>query len=206
MIDGTADYIVLGIDVASYSQKQLREQKLAQETLDRLLARSIKAIWPQTNNKPIWIDAGDGGYALFRGQESLVIETIASFQALVTEDNLNRSENAQLHMRFGLHKDQIDCWEGELGRKYTGNALNNCARLLSGMNRLNLGQVVCTRPIVEAITSFRIPPVTVTRLRDIVDKHGLSHSVYNLHRSPGFGIMPDTSDQHPNPLERPQSI
>ncbi|MCO5159928.1 MAG: hypothetical protein M9939_02240 [Mesorhizobium sp.] len=201
------DYVVLGLDVISYSLRPLNLQKQAQETLDRLLAKAIKeASWPGGAAKPQWIDAGDGGYALFRGEEERVLQTIANLQRSINDDNTSREEDARLHLRYAIHKDQILPWNGQLGKKYTGNALNNCSRLLAGMSKKHKGQVVCSQAIVNAISSFGQPNVIVTRIADIQDKHGISHAVYNLRRDPGFGVSPPASEQYPNPMERHQSI
>lgn len=205
MAVNATDFVVLGIDVISYSLRPLSLQKQAQDTLDRLLARAVRDMKWKTQ-KPEWIDAGDGGYALFRGEEEKVVETLFAFQRLVDEDNASREEDAKLFLRYALHKDQILPWTGEFGKKYTGNAINNCARLLSGMSKKYKGQVVCSETIKSAISSFSQPAVVITRLADIEDKHGKKHPVYNLRRDPGLGVIPDASDQHPNPMERHQSM
>ncbi|MBY3256701.1 hypothetical protein E0I74_29275 [Rhizobium laguerreae] len=202
----SADFIVLGIDLIGYSLRPLQSQRKSQEILDEQLSKAVRNLgWPD-NLKPIWIDAGDGGYALFKSEDAKVIDTLFEFQRLLADDNQSRDEQSKIYMRYALHKDQIYCWEGAFGPKYTGDALNNCARLLSGMSKEYKGQVVCSEPIFKAISAMQTPNVDVTRLKDVTDKHGKTHQVYNLQRTPGLGVTPVPTDQHQNPLKRHQSI
>lgn len=201
------DFIVLGLDVVSYSTKILLSQKLAQETVHRCLEAGLASKWKEQDGsmrkKPYWIDAGDGGFALFQGPELLVLKTLQAFyQTLARENREKEDDEKKVFVRAALHKDQVVVWETTSGdRKYTGHALNNCARLLSGMSKNHREQVVCSRPILDKMMALD-ETVSAVRLQDITDKHGNMHQVWNVQRSPGLGVCPSNTELHSDPLLR----
>jgi hypothetical protein len=198
MTDHVADHIVLGLDIKAYSQRSLERQKYSQEVLDRCLDLAFaKPDW--TGNDPIWIDGGDGGYVLLEGSEQEALRALQRFYEKLAWENRNTSDD-KIHVRAALHTDKIIRWDARLGRKYTGNAINNCARLLSGMNRTHDDQVVCSDAFLQKINTLG-PDVIVERLQDIGDKHGNKHKVYNIYRMPGFGTTALPSERHPDPLQ-----
>ena len=199
--DYPADYIVLGLDVISYSKKDLLGQKLAQEAVDRFLQNSLANKW--AGPVPHWIDAGDGGFVLFQGAELAVLEVLQEIYKLLDRENRKTSsDDDRVFLRAALHKDQIIAWSTEKGyKKYTGHALNHCARLMAGMAKEHKQQVVCSRPVIERIMALD-DTVVATRLRDTKDKHGLAHEAWNISRSPGFGVAPLNHEVHQDPLQR----
>ena len=200
-----ATYIVLGLDLIGYSKTDLKKQKGAQEQLDRILVTAVKKHWPKGQRHPKWIDAGDGGYMLFVGADEHVLNVAIEISRLLADANEERQKASTLHLRYAIHKDDIYSWDGAFGPKYTGSAINNCARLLSGMSKDYVGQVVCSEAFRSAISTFKTAPVVVQRLHDIKDKHGNSHLVFNLRQDPTFGVTPNKVDVYENPVARFES-
>jgi hypothetical protein len=200
-----ATHVVLGLDLIGYSKAELKKQKSAQEQLERILVDSVKRHWSEQGRPPKWIDAGDGGYMLFVGSDEQVLNVAIEISRLLSDANEDRQDASKLHLRYAIHKDDIYSWEGAFGPKYTGAAINNCARLLSGMSKDYVGQAVCSEAFRAAISTFKAAPVVVQRLHDIKDKHGNSHQVFNLRQEPTFGVTPNKTDVHENPVARFES-
>lgn len=195
------DFIILGLDIGSYSEKELSEQKAAQEIVDGLLSDAVGALKAENPDPVHWLDAGDGGYALFTWGERDVLEVIDHFFELLGRQNARCEQGRDISVRAALHKGQVIAWSGRLGAKYTGHPINECARLLSGMDRRHASQVVCSGAFFGAIQTFG-ESVKHIRLRDIKDKHNRDHAVYNIWREPGFGEVALEGEPHPNPLLR----
>ncbi|MDX8347389.1 hypothetical protein SLH49_05255 [Cognatiyoonia sp. IB215446] len=202
-----AGYVILGLDIIKYSQKSLRDQKLAQETVDRCFNWAIKEKQPEDDAQaPHWVDAGDGGYALFRWAEVDVLEVLKDFYKRLNRENANiTEENYKVLVRAAIHKDQVIVWDAEIAgrqvRKFTGHAINNCARLMSGMIKEHDAQVVCSRSVLDAIMVMD-KLASATRLKDIKDKHGIEHEVWNLHVGTLLGVKPIKRELHGEPTMR----
>jgi hypothetical protein len=202
-----SDYIVLGLDIIKYSQKKLREQKLAQEKIDRWLNEAIRERQPTHRNEPPhWIDAGDGGYALFNWAELEVLEVLKEFYKRLNRENAAfTDENHKVLVRSALHKDSVVVWDTEIAkrpvRKFTGHAINNCARLMAGMIKEHNCQVVCSRPVLDSLMIMD-EHASATRLKDTVDKHGINHEVWNLRIDPILGVKPIEKELYPEPTQR----
>ena len=151
---------------------------------------------------PEWIDAGDGGFLLIQGPESNVIEIVGVFFGIINRGNDSRSDDAKLYLRCAIHKDRVLPWNGNFGKKYTGNGLNHCARLLDGMNKEQNGQVICSKKFRSALSAFGEEVVEMIRLKEIIDKHNTRHEVWNIMRLPGIGVEPRKIDLHSNPYSR----
>jgi hypothetical protein len=197
----TADHIVLGLDIKGYSQREVRRQKFAQDVLDRCLVRAIdQAKW---SGKPAgWIDGGDGGYVLLEGSEKEALDIVQHFYQQLAYENDNTNPQDKIYVRAALNVDQVVRWSTSLGAKYTGHAINNCARLLSGMSKVHHGQVVCSDAFRLKLNTI-VKDVEIERLHDIEDKHGNLHKVFNLYRIPHFGVQADPTERNPNPLVWP---
>jgi hypothetical protein len=75
------------------------------------------------------------------------------------------------------------------GQRLVGDAINNCARLLAGMRKERIGQAVASGAYRERALAFgTVYSDLFTRLKDVTDKHGKSHEVWNVRQTPGFGI------------------
>ncbi|MCV6596606.1 MAG: hypothetical protein OIF40_05910 [Mangrovicoccus sp.] len=202
-----ADYVVLGLDIIKYSQKILRDQKLAQEKVDRCFNEAVKEKRPEPDAPlPHWVDAGDGGYALFKWAELDVLETLKEFYKRLNRENVNYTEEQhKVLVRSAMHKDQVVVWDTEISsrpvKKFTGHAINNCARLMAGMIKEHDSQVVCSRPVLDAIMVMD-ENASPTRLKDIKDKHGLEHEVWNLQIGGLLGVKPIKRELHRVPTER----
>jgi hypothetical protein len=193
-----ADHVVLGLDIKAYSQRDLSRQKFAQEVLDRCLDKAFPTTtWDA--GKAIWIDGGDGGFVLLQGSEQSVFNAVQDFYEALNWENKNTQPQDQIKVRAAIHIDQVVRWETRFGPKYTGHAINNCARLLSAMSKLLEGQVVCSGAFLEKVNALGTDVIN-ERLKDITDKHGLTHLVYNIYRSPGFGEKALSEERHPDPL------
>lgn len=194
-----ADHIVLGLDIKAYSKRELTRQKFAQEVLDRCLDKAFPATtWGAEH--AIWIDGGDGGYVLLQGSEQKILNSLQTFYEALEWENKNTNPQDAIKVRAALHIDQVVRWETRFGRKYTGNAINNCARLLSGMNKTLEGQVVCSGAFLSKVNALG-KDVLSERLKDVSDKHGIVHEIHNIYRSPGFGEKAVPEDRHPDPLK-----
>lgn len=202
-----AAYIVLGLDIIKYSQKKLREQKLAQEKVDRCFNEAVREKKPDDDSPmPYWIDAGDGGYALFKWAELEVLETLKEFYRRLNRENASISDDAQkVLVRSAIHTDQVVVWDTTIAeksvKKFTGHAINNCARLMAGMIKDHDCQVVSSRPVLDAIMIMD-DNVSATRLNDIIDKHGHRHEVWNLRVDPILGVRPVEKELYSEPTLR----
>jgi hypothetical protein len=202
MAENSSVYTVLGIDVISYSLKDLPDQAQSQEVLDRCLKKAMDEHWKGDTKDVHWIDAGDGGFLLLLGQEHVTLDIVHAVNTYISEDTRNWQDDASVDVRYAIHADRIKVWEASYGKKFTGHAINNCARLLSGMNKEQKGQVVCSGGFFDSLSSFGDATVDADRLYDVVDKHGITHRVYNIRRSPGFGVVALEREIHPDPTER----
>jgi hypothetical protein len=202
MVENSSIYTVLGIDVISYSLKSLPDQVQSQDVLDRCLKRAMDEHWEGDLNDVHWIDAGDGGYLLLSGQEHVTLNIVQTLHASIADETRNWANEAAVDIRYAIHSDRIKVWSANFGNRYTGHAINNCARLLNGMNKEQKGQVVCSGTFFDSIGAFGNPTVTSDRLHDVVDKHGITHRVYNIRRNPGFGVAALEREIHPDPTER----
>lgn len=200
-----SDYVVLGLDIIKYSQKTLLLQKLAQERVDRCLDEALNETLPEGSPMPHWIDAGDGGYALFQWAELEVLELLKEFYKRIHRENNDASEASKIHVRAAIHKDKVVVWDTKIGgrqiKKFTGHAINNCARLMAGMIKDHTQQVVCSRPVLDALMMMD-QNVSATRLRDVVDKHGNPHEVWNIKIVPVLGTIPIDKELFAEPLLR----
>lgn len=205
--EAPADYVVLGLDIIKYSRKKLKEQKLAQEKLDRCFNEAVREKKPiGRQDNPHWIDAGDGGYALFNWAELEVLEVLKDFYRRLNRENSQFTEvDRKVLVRSALHKDKIVVWDTTIAnrevRKFTGHAINNCARLMAGMIKEHDCQVVASRPILEGLMAMD-DHVSATRLEDITDKHGLKHEVWNLRIEPTLGVKPINKEMNKDPMQR----
>lgn len=202
MNENSSNFTVIGVDVISYSLRELPDQVQAQNILDRSLETAVGTCWKWERSDVHWIDAGDGGFLLLTGHEHAALDIIDSINSCVAEDIRKWPDTDKVHLRYAIHCDRIRVWDGKFGRKFTGNALNNCARLLNDMNKEQKGQVICSGDYYKAISAFGNATVNSQRLYDIVDKHGITHSRYNMYRSPGFGVRALEREIHPDPTFR----
>jgi hypothetical protein len=202
-----AEYIVLGLDIIRYSEKKLLLQKTAQERVDHCFNEAVKQCRPEDDSPmPHWIDAGDGGFALFKWAEAEVLDVLIEFYKRLNRGNDGKTEDVQkVLVRSAIHKDYVVAWDTQIaGRevnKFTGHAINNCARLMAGMIKDHEAQAICSRPILDALMAMDLL-VSATRLKDIEDKHGHLHEVWNLRISPTLGVDPIAKELHPEPLLR----
>jgi hypothetical protein len=192
--------IVVGMDITSYALKNIRQQRAAQGHVDRCLQEANRIARPG-KALPAWLDAGDGGYALFDCSELTVLNLLTDFYALLARTNEDLAPENLVVVRTALHIGQVISWTTDLGAKYTSHAINDCARLLSGMNRKNGNQVVCSGEFFRKLNTLD-EVVKSVRLRDVKDKHGGNHEVWNIRREPGFGVQPEDSEKHQHPLKR----
>ncbi|HEV7661584.1 MAG TPA: hypothetical protein VGO55_17225 [Allosphingosinicella sp.] len=193
------DLFIVGIDIAQYSLKPLESQKEAQLVIDNALNDAVRNGAPAKREKPEWLDGGDGGYALFEwnsGRE--VLEVIKIFTEALKRRNLGSLPDHTVSVRVALHHGKVLCWKGQRGKRFTSHAINECARLLAALSR-DPGRVACSGEFLEKITGLDDVAQPI-RLKDVVDKHGISHEFYNLQQDPGFGIAPKSSDRHENPF------
>lgn len=194
------DFVVLGLDIDGYSERSIQTQNMAQTKVDRLFCEAFRKHMG-ANKAPKWIDTGDGGYALFDWSPTDVLLVIRSFSEALGRDNDDAREDRRISVRIALHYGQVICWTAELGAKYTSSVINECCRLLDAMGRNRGGQVVCSGTFRDQINVLS-KVAESTRLRDVTDKHGNFHQLYNLRQEPGFGVRPFEQELHENPQVR----
>ena len=202
-----AEVIVLGLDIIKYSEKSLLQQKLAQEKVDHCFNGAVKQAKPADDSPmPYWVDAGDGGFALFKWAEADVLAVLIEFYKRIARENDGKTEDkTKVLVRSAMHKEYVLAWDTEIaGRpinKFTGHAINNCARLMAGMIKDHQSQVICSRPTLDALMSMDMT-VSPTRLKDTTDKHGHMHEVWNLRILPFLGVDPVSKELYPEALLR----
>jgi len=195
-----ADHIVIGLDIKGYSLRDISRQMAAQEVLDRCLQEAFPD--PGLHGSTvIWIDGGDGGYVLLEGSPQSALAGIQKFYERLAWANRNGRQDDPVYVRAAIHVDKLLRWQStRFGARYTGNAINDCSRLLNGMNKNQVGQVVCSGEFLRKLNSIKLD-VVHERLRDIMDKHGKAHTVFNIYRTPGFGVVAAKEDRHPDVTE-----
>lgn len=193
------ELFIVGIDIAGYSLKLLHAQKAAQLAIDRAMTEALRPRLKGQRPPPAWLDGGDGGYALFEWASGRdVLDTIKDFLEVIWRDNQLLSVDHTVSVRVAIHHGQVICWKGSKGSpRYTSNAISECARFLAGMAR-DPGRVVCSQIFLDKITAID-KIVESDRLRDVVDKHGKIHCIYNLQHT-GFGLPPNKDELHENPF------
>jgi hypothetical protein len=196
--ESVKDLVIVGIDIAQYSLKPLAKQKAAQMAIDHALSDAIRNCGFGNREKREWLDGGDGGYALFgwsSGRE--VLDVIKEFTEAVRRSNDDVPDLVKVSVRVALHRGKVLCWKAsDRQKRFTSDAINECARFLAGMAR-DPGRIVCSRAFLDHISGIS-EVATATRLHDVVDKHGIPHEIFNLHVSPGLGLLPDPHDLHEN--------
>ena len=202
MNDASNQYlIVLGLDIEGYSKKPVQAQMRAQKKLEEWVVASSEAAGLYHDTSMInWIDAGDGGYLLFETEYVKAVNFLDNFYREVVDHNSTSNPDASINVRSAVHCEDAIRWSGKLGTKYAGNALIVCARILDSMNRNYSNQTVCSGVFLRKVsaTGMRVEPL---RMPDQIDKHGFAHEVWNIMKSPGFGVRPDEADLHEQPAE-----
>lgn len=186
--------IVVGLDIEGYTNREIKLQLSAQQKLEQwVIDSSATAKIASNPGSLLWVDTGDGGFLAFETSYQKAIPFLESFYSCLRVHNDEAKEESQIFVRSALHCDDVFYWEGKLGPKYAGNAINVCARILNGMDRAHRNQVVCSDAYLRKVLGNG-PIVRELRLPDYCDKHGIEHRVWNLQKNPGFGIKPDEQD------------
>ena len=142
-----------------------------------------------------WADAGDGGYLLMGGDPRKALEVLEAFVGQIERHNKRSVPEYQIELRYALNYGPVYSENDRL----TGNAINDCARLLDGMKRYTqpTGRVVASGAYKSKALEFgQVREGLFTRLADIEDKHGNAHEVWNVRKLPGYGREPAPEDLH----------
>jgi hypothetical protein len=193
----TKDFYIVGIDIAAYSLRALSEQKAAQVLLDQALSIALENRIDKSLKEHRWLDGGDGGYALFEwasGRDVLTfIEVVCEH---IKRENATKRDESKVSFRFAIHFGKVLCWKSDSSSRYTSDAINQCARFLTGMSH-DSGRIICSGIFCEKISGID-SVVLMQRVKDVVDKHDIPHEVYNLQKIPGLGLPINESDYHEN--------
>jgi hypothetical protein len=193
--------IVVGLDVEGYTNKPIKLQLAAQQAIERwVIDAALRADISKDEKQVVWVDTGDGGYLLYETVYQKVVPFLESFYDALAEHNEGSVEAARINVRAAVHCSDTIMWQGKLGRKYAGNAINVCARILGGMPRNYSNQVVCSGEFLTHLTASA-KTVEPLRMPDFLDKHKKSHEVWNITKSPGFGVKPQDEDLHEDPTK-----
>lgn len=117
------------------------------------------------------------------------------FVGLIERHNKRSRPEYQIALRYALNYGPV---YGDNG-KLTGDAINDCARLLDGMKKYTepTGRVVASGAYKTKVLDFgQVNEGLFARLYDIEDKHGGRHEVWNVRKLPGYGREPASGDLH----------
>lgn len=189
---------VLAFDIVDYSERTPQAQKRAQQLCARVLAvatrdRQISILAEH------WLDAGDGGYLILQGDIRGALYVAENFARLLAVENADLAESARVDLRYAMDIGMVERWTDDRGTRTAGDVINDCARLLSGMNRTHKGQAVTSGRYRDALVNQAgVDAALFTRLKDIIDKHGGVHPAWNVRRLPGFGVEPSPDGFYAN--------
>jgi hypothetical protein len=190
------DVSVFAFDVVGYSARSNADQlKIARTTQECLEKAGDKAEEIRQREWTSWADAGDGGYLLMSGDPRKALEVLEAFVGLIESDNLTRLAQYHIELRYALNYGSVYRENGRL----TGNAINDCARLLDGMKKYTepTGRVVASGSYKSKVLEFgQVPEGLFARLADIEDKRKQAHEVWNVRKLPGYGREPAPEDLH----------
>jgi hypothetical protein len=189
--DWQGDVAVFAFDIAGFTRFDHAAQLAAKELTERVLQRAAREAGVSVEEQSWWADAGDGGYLLIAGDPRQALRVLERFVTLIERENARLVEDARVRLRYALHYGLVHRSGTGAGQRLVGDAINNCARLLSGIAKDNTGQVVASGVYRDRVLAFgRVNAGLFTRLPDIVDKHGKRHEVWNVCQQPGFGLPP----------------
>jgi hypothetical protein len=160
------------------------------DCLDKAGAKAERIRSPEWTS---WADAGDGGYLLMGGDPRKALEVLEAFVGLIDGDNRTRLPEYRIECRYALNYGPVFSENGKL----TGDAINDCARLLDGMKKYTepTGRVVASGAYKSKVLEFaQVLEGLFSRLADIEDKRGKAHEVWNVRKLPGYGREPAPED------------
>ena len=194
--DWTGDALILGIDVIGYTRFAEVDQVRIVKTVDRVLVSAAETAKIEVLGHH-WLDAGDGGYHVIRGDVRSALSVCEAFVRGLTEELDPWQDDKRFGCRYAIHCGDVKRSSGQMGSKFTGDAINNCARLLGGMSKDYTGQVVCSGTYKDRLCKFGTEIEELfQRLADVTDKHGDVHQVFNIRRIPGLGVTVEAKDLH----------
>jgi len=193
------DVSVFSYDIVGFTKFDQSGQVRAKEFTDDILTKAIDGLGISVEQKS-WADTGDGGFLLISGDARQALRVLEKYVRLITEANKDRLPERRVRLRYALHYGMVHRGGAGKGQHLIGDAINNCARLLAGMRKEHVGQVVASGDYRNKVLAFgTVPEELFTRLKDITDKHGGSHEVWNVRQSPGYGIDVPPEDLHGSP-------
>ena len=182
---------VFGYDIVAYSTRDHHAQKsvVALTSAARSQAKAATA-----DPDPVWCDAGDGGYLIIRGDVRSPMRALDAFVSSVAAQNLVRDPRYRVALRYAIHVGPVEIFEENGDRQVVGDAVNECARLLAGIPKANVGQVVASGGYRDELVMFDpMQAPLFAKLPDTVDKHGRSHPAWNVRKAPIYGIDPEAA-------------
>jgi hypothetical protein len=198
--DWQGEVSVFAFDIVGYSQRDNAGQLAIKSTTEDVLAKAgSRAADIKDRGWTAWADAGDGGYLLISGDPRQALGVLEEFVRLIDGKNSRRLPEWRIELRYALNYGPVyGDGQGD-ARKLVGDAINDCARLLDGMKQYRdpIGRVVASGSYRKRVLAFgQVADALFTRLRDITDKHGNSHEVWNLYKHPGYGRDAAPGDLH----------
>ena len=187
--DWQGDVSVFGFDVVGFTQQFDQARQVATKELTNRILQQAAREAGVVEQHSWWVDAGDGGYQLIRGDSRQALRILEKFVTLMDNENRFRAPHAQVHLRYALNYGPVHRSGAGAAQCLIGDAINDCARLLSGIAKGNIGQVVASASFKDQVLRFgRVHPGLFTRLPDVVDKHDKAHEVWNVCQQPGYGV------------------
>jgi hypothetical protein len=146
-VEGTYDVFLFSYDVVSYSKNKSFEQVEIQKQLDELLEHSIpKESFIGFN------DEGDGGFVILdcKNELDVALTCLKKFDILIRRKRHNGI--ISFEVRYALHEGRVTIKKRPSGGvAYSGTAINECRRMISGMPNSKPGQVLCSSKHKETL-------------------------------------------------------
>lgn len=188
---------IMACDIVGFSKLKSHQARAAKEKVTAFLRSSS----PVETTRAGWADAGDGGYLLLEGGPDAAYRAVRAFIAANDAD----AGDPQLSFRYALHEGRATPLQGYAGTEYQSPAINETERRLSAMSKEHVGQIVISGAY-RATLEDEVPPDgrECLRLRDVADKHGTRHEVWNLVTPEGHGVTPAPEELWRDEQEAPK--
>ncbi|MEM8754171.1 MAG: hypothetical protein AAGF90_14430, partial [Pseudomonadota bacterium] len=183
-IEWTKPVYIMGCDLIAYTDAKPFAQSAAKAKIDRWQATAV----PRGAKHLGWADAGDGGYLLLDGPPDCAAEALRRFWT--SNENEDR-----LKFRYCLNHGMVTKQTGQTGPLFSGDGMNEAARLLNGMDKDRLGQIVCSGAY-RRILEREVEPgrYEFTRVPDIEGKRDERFEAWNFRMPGGPGVPIATID------------
>jgi class 3 adenylate cyclase len=195
--DWFGDASILAFDIAGWSNGDhaaMRHDKIAAEEKLQRVVPKVRG----EDRKRWWVDAGDGGFQLFPDELSQALDTLEEFTKQIRDLNTARDRDRPLKIRYTLHYGRVERYRDRSQIRFVGEGVNDCRRMLDGMDRTLVDQVVISDAYRSALIHFeRSLEDLFTPLADTVAKHDAVFRAWNAYKTGHFGIPAPAAEERP---------